>query len=74
MGNTGDLMQLALEALKDKYGDDFQFEEGDKFLFSLKDDGALILSHDGQTLHVEVLLEPVIPLDTEFDWEADADE
>lgn len=69
MGNTEDLMQLALEALKDKYGDDFQFEDGDKFIFSLKDDGALILSHDGQTLRVEVLLEPVIPLDIEFNIE-----
>lgn len=69
MANVSDATTLAVEALKDKYGDDFQFEEGDKFVFSLKDDGVLILSHDGQTLHVELLLEPVIPLDTEFNIE-----
>lgn len=69
MANVSDATTLAVEALKDKYGDDFQFEDGDKFVFSLKDDGVLILSHDGQTLHVELLLEPVIPLDTEFNIE-----
>lgn len=69
MANVSDATTLAVEALKDKYGDDVQFEEGDKFVFSLKDDGVLILSHDGQTLHVELLLEPVIPLDTEFNIE-----
>lgn len=69
MATVSDATTLAVEALKDKYGDDFQFEDGDKFVFSLKDDGVLILSHDGQTLHVELLLEPVIPLDTEFNIE-----
>lgn len=69
MANVSDVTTLAIEALKDKYGDDFKFEDGDKFVFSLKDDGALILSHDGQTLHVELLLEAVIPLDTEFNIE-----
>lgn len=62
--NINDILNMAVAKLKEKYGADFKFEEGDEFVFTLKD-GVLILSYDDR-LKVKIVLEEAIPLDADF--------
>lgn len=55
MGNVDDIIKLAMTTLKERYGDDFQLEEGDDFVFSLRNG-----------VQVKITGNKVIPLDAEF--------
>jgi hypothetical protein len=62
MFNTGEVIKKAIEELKVLHGDDFKFEDGDVFIFSLKN-CALILSNDDGNLKIEFTGNTVIDLD-----------
>ena len=62
MGNTNDCVEAALEALKEKFGEDFQFEEGDEFMFQLNN-CCLYIGLDDGTLSVKFLGGEPIKLD-----------
>ena len=63
--NINEILEKATAKLKEIYGDDFEFEEGDEFVFSLNN-GALMLSYDDE-IKITVMLDTVIPLDMDFD-------
>ena len=63
--NINEILEKATAKLKKMYGDDFEFEEGDEFVFSLNN-GALMLSYnDG--IKIKIMLDTVISLDVDFD-------
>lgn len=70
--NIDKILEKATAKLKEMYGDDFEFEEGDEFVFSLNN-GALMLSYDDE-IKVTVMLDTVIPLDMDFDLKGDKQE
>ena len=59
--NIDEILGKATAKLTEMYGDDFEFEEGDEFVFSLNN-GALMLSYDDR-IKITVMLDTVIPLD-----------
>ena len=63
--NINEILEKATAKLKEMYGDDFEFEEGDEFVFSLNN-GALMLSYDDK-IKITVMLDTVIPLDMDLD-------
>ena len=63
--NIDEILEKATAKLKEMYGDDFKFEEGDEFVFSLNN-GALMLSYD-DGIKITVMLDTVIPLDMDLD-------
>ena len=63
--NINEILEKATAKLKEMYGDDFKFEEGDEFVFSLNS-GALMLSYD-DGIKITVMLDTVIPLDMDLD-------
>ena len=70
--NINEILEKATAKLKEMYGDDFEFEEGDEFVFSLNN-GALMLSYDDK-IKITVMLDTVIPLDMDFDLKGDKQE
>lgn len=66
--NINEILEKATAKLKEMYGDDFKFEDGDEFVFSLNN-GTLMLSYDDE-IKVTVMLDTVIPLDMDFDLKA----
>lgn len=54
MDNTREIMDKAVELLKERYGEDFELEDGDEFVFCLKN-CVLILSMKDKTLNVKFL-------------------
>jgi len=66
MGNANNVVGLAISTLTEKYGPDFSFEEGDIFVFCLRN-GVLILSYEDKNMKVQILGDEVIPLDAEFE-------
>ena len=62
MFNTEEVIKKAIEELKVLHGDDFKFEDGDVFIFSLKN-CALTLSNDDGNLNIEFTGNTVIDLD-----------
>ena len=67
--NIDKILEKATAKLKEMYGDDFEFEEGDEFVFSLNN-GALMLSYDDE-IKITVMLDTVISLDADFDLKGD---
>ena len=65
IANINEILEKATAKLKEMYGDDFKFEDGDEFVFSLNN-GTLMLSYDDE-IKVRVMLDTVIPLDMDFD-------
>ena len=61
MFNTEEVVKKAIEKLKILHGDDFKFEDGDVFVFSLNN-CALILSNDDGNLKIEFTGNTVIDL------------
>ena len=61
-----ELLQMAVKKLKEMYGDDFKFEDGDEFVFTLNN-AVLILSQEDTTLGIKIVLDKAIPLDIDFD-------
>ena len=72
IANINEILEKATAKLKEMYGDDFKFEDGDEFVFSLNN-GTLMLSYDDE-LKVTVMLDTVIPLDMGFDLQGDKQE
>ena len=72
IANINEILEKATAKLKEMYGDDFKFEDGDEFVFSLNN-GTLILSYDDE-IKVTVMLDTVIPLDMDFDLKGDKQE
>ena len=70
--NINEILEKATAKLKEMYGDDFEFEEGDEFVFSLNN-GALMLSYDDE-IKIKIILDTVIPLDMDFDLKGDKQE
>ena len=69
--NINEILEKATAKLKEMYGDDFKFEEGDEFVFSLNN-GALMLSYD-DGIKIKIMLDTVIPLDMDFDLKGGAE-
>lgn len=67
--NINEILEKATAKLKEMYGDDFEFEEGDEFVFSLNN-GALMLSYDDK-IKITVMLDTVIPLDMDLNLKGD---
>ena len=63
--NINEILEKATAKLKEMYGDDFEFEEGDEFVFSLNN-GALMLSYDDK-IKITVMLDTVIPVDMDLE-------
>lgn len=72
IANINEILEKATAKLKEMYGDDFKFEDGDEFVFSLNN-GTLMLSYDDE-IKVTVMLDTVIPLDMGFDLKGDKQE
>ena len=68
MDNIGEILKIATVKLKEMYGDDFKFEDGDEFVFTLNN-AVLILSQEGTELSIKIVLDKAIPLDIDFDLE-----
>lgn len=62
MGNTNECVCAAFKALKEKYGDDFTIEEGEEYVFQLKN-CILYIGLDDGTLSVKFIGGETIPLD-----------
>lgn len=62
MFNYDEILKKATEKLKEIYGDDFVFEEGDEFVFSLKNCSLYIAVEEG-CLKTKFIGEKVIELD-----------
>lgn len=62
MFNYNEIMNKATQKLKEIYGDDFAFEEGDEFVFSLKNCSLYIAVEEG-TLKTKFIGDKVIDLD-----------
>ena len=62
MFNTEEVVKKAIEELRIRHGDEFKFEDGDMFIFSLNN-CALILSNDDGNLKIEFTGNTVIDLD-----------
>ena len=63
--NINEILEKATTKLKEMYGDDFKFEEGDGFVFALNN-GTLFISFDNG-MKIKIMLDKVIPLDMDFD-------
>lgn len=72
IANINEILEKATAKLKEMYGDDFKFEDGDEFVFSLNN-GTLMLSYDDE-IKVTVMFDTVIPLDMDFDLKGDKQE
>ena len=72
IANINEILEKATAKLKEMYGDDFKFEDGEEFVFSLNN-GTLMLSYDDE-IKVTVMLDTVIPLDMDFDLKGDKQE
>lgn len=70
--NINEILEKATAKLKEMYGDEFKFEDGDEFVFSLNN-GTLMLSYDDE-IKVTVMLDTVIPLDMDFNLKGDKQE
>lgn len=62
MFNYDEILKKATEKLKEIYGDDFVFEEGDEFVFSLKNCSLYIALEEG-CLKTKFIGDKVIDLD-----------
>ena len=62
MFNYDEIMAKALQRIKEIYGDDFKFEEGDEFVFSLKNCSLYIALEEGR-LKTKFMGDKVIDLD-----------
>ncbi len=67
-GNINEILEKATAKLKEMYGDDFKFEDGDEFVFALNN-GILFISFDNG-MKIKIMLDTVIPLDMDFDLKA----
>ena len=67
--NIDEILGKAIAKLTEMYGDDFEFEEGDEFVFSLNN-GALMLSYNNG-IKIKIMLDTVIPLDMDLDLKGD---
>lgn len=67
-GNINKILEKATAKLKEMYGDDFKFEDGDEFVFALNN-GILFISFDNR-MKIKIMLDTVIPLDMDFDLKA----
>ena len=56
------IMEKAVQKLKEMYGDDFKFEEGDEFVFSLKN-CSLYIALEEECLKTKFIGDKVIDLD-----------
>jgi hypothetical protein len=65
MGNMENILELATAKLKEMYGDDFEFEEDDEFVFALNN-GVLMLSYD-EGIKIKIMLDAAILLDVDFE-------
>ena len=72
MGNIENILKLATAKLKEMYGDDFKFEDGDEFVFTLNN-GVLLISQEETELKIKIVLDTAIPLDADFDLEEGAE-
>ena len=68
IANINEILEKATAKLKEMYGDDFKFEDGDEFVFSLNN-GILFISFDNG-MKIKIMLDTVIPLDMDFDLKA----
>ncbi len=62
MSNTSECVNAAFKALKEKYGENFKIEDGEEYVFRLKNCALYIGLEDG-TLSVKFIGGEVIPLD-----------
>jgi hypothetical protein len=62
MFDYNEIMNKAVQKLKELYGDDFKFEEGDEFVFSLKNCSLYIALEEG-CLKTKFIGDKVIDLD-----------
>ena len=62
IGNMENILELATKKLKEMYGDDFKLEEGDEFVFSLKNCSLYIALEEG-CLKTKFIGDKVIDLD-----------
>lgn len=60
--DINEILNKAVQALKERFGDDFKFEEGDEFVFSLKNCSLYIGLEDG-CLKTKFIGDKVIDLD-----------
>lgn len=60
-----EILKMALNKLKEEYGEDFQFEDGDDFVFTLNN-AVLMLSQEDTGLKIKFVLDSAIPLDVDF--------
>ena len=70
--NINEILEKATAKLKEMYGDDFKFEDGDEFVFALNN-GTLFISFDKE-IKIKIMLDTVIPLDMDFDLKGDKQE
>ena len=66
--NINEILEKATAKLKEMYGDDFKFEDGDEFVFALNN-GILFISFD-KGMKIKIMLDTVIPLDMDFELKA----
>ena len=62
MFDYNEIMYAATQKLKEIYGDDFKFEEGDEFVFSLKNCSLYVALEEG-CLKTKFIGDKVIDLD-----------
>ncbi len=72
LSNINAILEMATTKLKEEYGEDFKFEIGDEFIFTLNN-GVLIVSQEETKLGIKIVLDPAIPLDVDFDLEGGAE-
>lgn len=72
MNNMEEILKMALSKLKEEYGDDFKFEDGDEFIFTLNN-AVLILSQEHTDLKIKIVLDTVIPLNVDFKMAEEGD-
>ena len=65
MDNTSEIMVRATELLKERFGEDFKFEEGDEFVFCLNN-GVLILSLENGCLSIKIVGDEAFFIDMDF--------
>lgn len=73
MSNADEILNKAITKLKEEYGEDFKFEIGDEFVFTLNN-GVLIISQEETKLGIKIMLDTAIPLDMDFDLEEGGEE
>lgn len=67
-----EIIEKAIAKLKEEHGEDFKFENGDEFVFSLQD-CTMIISKEDDGLKFKFLCDPVIPLDMCLGFEEGAE-